>query len=196
MTSDLMVGVAALGTAVAAIWGLWKWRSELKGKVQFDAARNLAKATYSLRNAVERARSRYIDGREFPDDFHSNPAAPASDRARAYEQVFARRWEPVWEALDAFDAATLEAEVFWGEEGLRAAAEAMRRAVRELQAATDAFVSNEAVGGEDFKQDRDFGKLIRSTVFGNPGDSENDFAAKMGDAVEDIEKQLRPYLLR
>lgn len=112
MASDLMVGLAAIGTAGAAIWGLWKWRTELAGKAKFDAARNLAKATYSVRNAVAQARSRFIDGREFPADdldHDETGGAPTAKAGHAYWHVFDRRWEPVWEALAAFDAATLEA---------------------------------------------------------------------------------------
>lgn len=195
MTSDLVVGLAALVTAVAAVWGLWKWRSELAGKAKFDAARNLAKATYGVRNAVERARSRLIDDREFPAGFHEGPSVSPIDKARAYEQVFARRWEPIWAALDGFDAASLEAEVFWGKE-LRDTTYAMRKALRELQVAADAFVANEANAGEDFEHDRELGKRMRSTLFASPSETGNAFSRQLEDAVKRIEDQLRPHLLR
>ena len=40
---DVFVGGAAVTTAVVAVIGLNKWRKELEGKTEFDAARGLVK---------------------------------------------------------------------------------------------------------------------------------------------------------
>lgn len=51
IVKDVLVGVAAATTAVAAVIGLRSWSRELKGKAEFEAARNLARATYKVRDA-------------------------------------------------------------------------------------------------------------------------------------------------
>ena len=194
--SDVVVAVAAGATAYAAVRGLRSWRRELEGRAHFDVARGLIKAAFRLRNELERARSRFIHASEFPETFNvGSSSTPPEETARAYGHMFARRWEPIWPALQEFDAYSLDAEVLWGE-NLRTAAQMLRDAVAKLRAATDAYVANEESGGEDFKTDRNFGQRIRNEVFETYGEAVNPLSQQVAAAVTRIEDEVRPYFRR
>jgi len=197
IVGDAIVAISALGTASAAIWGLRSWHRELQGKAQFDVARSLIKATYSLRNELQYARSRLILAQEFPVGFHEEADSRTSraKKAAAYQHMFARRWEPIWPALKEFDAYSLEAEVFWGDD-IRTATGALRDAVTKLRTAADAWIANEASEGEDFRSDDAFAKQIRAEVFASPAKAHDPLSKQIADAVVSIESHVRPHLLR
>ena len=54
---DVLLGLAAATTAVVAVIGLKNWSRELKGKAEFEIARNMIRATYKLRNELQICRS-------------------------------------------------------------------------------------------------------------------------------------------
>jgi len=194
--SDLALAVAALITAGTAVLGLRSWRREVHGRARFEAARGLARATYALRNELERVRSPFISATEFPEGYFSRAStATADENAKAYSHLFARRWEPLWQALKDFDAQTLEAEVFWGQQA-RTASDSLIRAVTQLQAATESFIANEQAGNMDFETDRDFGMRVRQDLFASRGNAENELSKHIAKAVAAIEALLTTHLMR
>ena len=82
----------------------------------------------------------------------------------------------------------------WGA-GIRAQTDALRQCVRELNVAIDAVINDKAVGGENFKTDRDFGKAMRSTVAASRDDDKNELSQKINKAINGIEDEIRPRLL-
>ena len=58
---DIFLAIAAAITAIVAVMGLRSWSRELKGKAEFEAARNLALATYKLRDALRECRSPFYE---------------------------------------------------------------------------------------------------------------------------------------
>lgn len=194
---DVLLGAAAVTTAVVAVLGLRKWRQELEGKAHFDVARNLIRATYRLRDEIRTCRSPFYSAYEFPEGYgKGGPGAErsAEEEARAWIHIYKNRWDPVWKALQDFDSHTLEAEALWGA-AIRTKTDALRQCVRELNAAIDAVIRDKASGGEDFK-DREFGKEMRSMVAASPGDEKNAFNQTMAKAIPGIEEELRPHLRR
>ena len=53
---DIIVGLAAISTAIVAWRGLSTWRRELKGKADFEVATNILQAVYATRMLVSRIR--------------------------------------------------------------------------------------------------------------------------------------------
>lgn len=110
---DILVGIAAGTTALAAVIGLRScWSRELKGKAEFEGARNLARATYKLRDALRHCRSPFYSGDEFPEETvwdRQDEQGEASKRAYVYEN----RFDPVRNAIQEFDSSVLEAEALW-----------------------------------------------------------------------------------
>jgi len=102
---------------------------------------------------------------------------------------------PYGEAMQEFDVSVLEAEALWGKP-IREATDSLRKVVREVNVAIDAFIADAASGGEDFSSDRDFGKKMRSIVSALPTNPENELNKKLAAAVQAIDDQLRPHLQR
>ena len=193
---DVLLGGAAVTTAIVAVVGLNKWRKELEGKTGFDAARGLIKATYRLRDQLQICRSPFYSAHEFPEDYKGAAGGHSKEEeTRAWVHIFKNRWDPVWNAIQEFDAQTLEAEALWGS-GIRAKTDALRQCVRELNVAIDAVINDKATGGENFKADKEFAKSMRSIVAATRDDDKNELNQKIAKAIRGIEDEIRPHLRR
>lgn len=193
---DVFLGIAAATTAIVAVIGLKNWSRELKGKAEFDVARNLIRATYKLRDELKNCRSSFINAYEFPDGYQGTVGKPShQEEAQAWAHVYKNRWGPICSAIQEFDSHTLEAEALWGKE-IRTRTDHLRQCVKELNVAIDAVISDKAGGGEDFRTDREFAKKMRSTVSASPNDEQNDLSKKTATAIGAIEEQIRPHLRR
>ncbi|PWN56175.1 hypothetical protein [Abyssibacter profundi] len=140
--SDIIVGLAAFMTAVAALCGLSTWRTEIAGQAHFEAARKLNLATFRLKGAIETCRHPVFAVSEFPPGDY--PTAGAEERRRNFERythAYRNRWEPVQEAFAEFNSIAVECEALWGHECVRAAA-AMRRRVFQLRDAISQYLSS------------------------------------------------------
>ncbi len=196
LVKDVLLAGAAVATAVIAYLGLHKWRQELQGKTNFDAARNLIRAAYKLRDKIQDARSPLYLAHEFPESYNEITGSRPSDKeATGWSHAYSKRMQPVWPALEEFDGQTLEAEALWGEP-IRAKTNALRACLGELNAAMQADIADKASGGEDFKANRDFGKAMRAVVASTRDDMTNDFNNKLATAMTGIEDEVRSHLRR
>ncbi len=193
---DVLLGLAAATTAVVAVIGLKNWSRELKGKAEFEIARNMIRATYKLRNELQICRSPFYSAHEFPEVYNGmSRTASAEEEAKAWIHIYKNRWAPVWAALQEFDTYTLEAEALWGVT-VRAKTDEMRQCVKEVNIAIDAVIRDKASSGEDFKCDREYGKQMRSIVAASRDDAQNELSQRIGKAINGIEEQIRPHLRR
>jgi hypothetical protein len=195
VAKDILVGLAAVTTAVVAVFGLSKWRQELEGKAHFESARNLIRATYRLRDELRNCRNPFYSTHEFPEGYKGRLGEHSTEEeTRAWIHIYKNRWAPVWTALQEFDSHTLEGEALWGS-AIRTKTDALRKCVRELNAAMDAVIRDKASGGQDFK-DREYGKEMRSIVAAPADDDKNALNQKIGQAINRIEDELRSHLRR
>lgn len=192
---DVLLGAAAVTTASVAVVGLKRWRHELRGKAEFEAARALARATYKLRDELAACRSPFVHAYEFPPLYSSSANRTAQQEAEGWAHVYKTRWEPVWSAIQDFDAQALEAEALWGT-AARDKTQALRSCVKELNVAIEAIIDDKAVGGHNFATDREFGKRMRATVFASHNDQSNELSNSIASAVKGIEEELRQHLAR
>lgn len=190
---DVLLGGAAVVTASVAVAGLKRWRLELRGKADFEAARLLARATYKLRDELAICRSPFVQAEEFPPSYHASPKRTAQEEGWAH--VYKTRWEPVWMAIQEFDTQSLESEALWGESA-RQKTQALRACVKELNVAIEAFLDDKVAGGQNFATDPDFGKRMRETVSASGNDQSNPLSQGIAAAVKGIEEMLRPHLAR
>ncbi len=197
LAKDIFLSLAAITTAIVAVLGLRKWRQELEGKAHFEAARNLIRSTYRLRDAIRTCRNPFYSAHEFPEGYKGAMGARITDdeEARAWAHIYKNRWTPVWGALQEYDANTLEAEALWGSD-IRTKTDSLRQRLRELNAAIDAILSDKASGGQTFKEDRDFGKEMRSIAAASPDDVQNELNQKIKQDISGIEQELRHHLRR
>ena len=112
---DVLLGGAAVATASVAVAGLKRWRLELCGKADFEAARALAQATYKLRDELAICRSPFVRGHEFPPSYQAIPKQTAREEKEGWADVYKNRWAPVLTAIQEFDTHSLESEALWGE---------------------------------------------------------------------------------
>jgi hypothetical protein len=193
---DALLAIAAATTAVVAVVGIKNWSRELKGRAQFEAARGLARAVYRLRNELRYCRSPFIAASEFPAGYGGALGKPSpEDEATAWTHVYMNRWRSVASTLEEFDTADLEAEALWGA-SIRRSTDALRHCVGKLRAGIDSFLSDKSAGGDHFKGNPEFGVQIRRVVPGSASDPENTLSKEIEEAIQSIEKELRPHLRR
>ncbi|AIF98278.1 hypothetical protein [Alteromonas australica] len=193
---DVCLSIAAITTAFVAISGLKSWRKELRGKADFEVARGLIRATYKLRDELTYSRSPFTSANEFPEGYDPLNKTPEKE-AEAWAYIFTNRWKPISDAVQEFEAQTLEAEALWSK-SIKDIAFELRRCSRTLRVAMEAMVSNTASDNEDFKSDSEFGEKIKSEIWQGWGGSKgnDELGDKILTAVENIEKELRPHLKR
>ncbi|MBM3358681.1 MAG: hypothetical protein FJY54_13270 [Betaproteobacteria bacterium] len=193
VAKDIIVSVAAIVTASVAAYGINKWRRELSGKAHYDAAHGLLKATYKLRDAIAGARSPLILAGEFPSGYGGAMAKPSNDEeAQAYAYVYRNRWKPIWDALEIYDSAALEAEAVWGDP-VKSSTERFRRCLNTLQTSNDFHVDYVRSGGTNL--DRDFTKKVRADISASRG-SDDPLSQEIRDSIAAIEAQVKPVLKR
>jgi len=192
---DIALSGAAITTATVAIIGLKSWSRELKGKAEFEVGRALILATYKLRDELKHARSPWISGHEFPEDYPVNSKDRTPEKeAKGYAYVYSNRWKPVAEAIQGFETQALEGEALWGKP-MRDKTNEMKQCARNLQVSIDAFIYNKAEDGESFRSDRDFGKSVQSDVSAG-NEKENKLTIQISNAVAALEEEIRPHLKR
>ncbi|MGR5242716.1 hypothetical protein ACPV36_17630 [Photobacterium damselae] len=193
---DVALSGAAITTATVAILGLKSWSRELKGKADFEVGRALILATYKLRDELKYARSPFISSHEFPDDYpqNANNYRTPEIEANAYAHVYSTRWKPVAKAIQEFETQALEGEALWGET-IRDKTNEMKECARNLQSSIDAFINNKVENGEIFKNDREFGKSVRSDLY-STHDDKNKLTIQISNAVKALEEEIRPRLKR
>lgn len=192
---DSLVGGAAITTAVVAVSGLNNWRRELRGRIEFETARNLIKATYQVRDKLQASRSPYVLVNEFPTDYPGDYNATVEQKLQAWSYIYNNRWAPVREALKDFDIYALEAEALWGSD-IRVEADNLRHCAVKLQTAMQAFIDNKEQQGEDFRLDKEFAKEVNSDLYYIATNADNPLSNKIKNVVHAIEVVVRPHLRR
>lgn len=195
VAKDIVLAVAAIVTASAAWLGLTKWRDELRGRVNFDVARGLARATYRLRDELRSARSPLIRGAEFPPGYKGQPGSTGQAEAQAWAYVYKNRWEPVAQALREFEAQSLEAEALWGAE-IRELCQTLGKCALELFISMETMIEDKVAGGQNFASDREFGVRVRADVSASASAKDNPLSNRIAAAVGGIEARLRGHLSR
>ncbi|MDB4262786.1 hypothetical protein N9842_01115 [Porticoccaceae bacterium] len=193
VTKDIILIFAAIATAHVAIKGLQSWSRELKGKADFEVARNLIRSVYKLRDELRYCRSPWVTMGEFPEDYDSNNKTSEIE-AKAYAFIYSNRWKPVATALQDFESQALEAEALWGS-AFKPKTDELRQCARNLQVALEADISNKFSAGENFRCDPEFGKTIKSEIWATH-DEKNALTLKISYAIDEIEKDVRPHFKR
>jgi hypothetical protein len=191
---DIALAAAACMTGYVAIVGLNAWQRELKGRANFDVARQLAKSVYVLRDQVSYCRSPFTAAQEFPKDYQGRLANHTSkEEGDAWAHVYANRWVSVDKSVQDFDTASLEAEALWGHEVKVQCAE-LRGCVRALQVDIEMFIMDKYSGGQSFKN-VEFARKIESGIWDIKSD-DNELTQRINKAIAGIEAFLRPHLSR
>jgi hypothetical protein len=183
---ELLIGVAALITSIIAFMGLSTWREQLRGKTDYDIARNYLKSTLHLRNELQGVRNPMISlneqasaVKEKGDQFSSSLMTENQKQNMA---VYSVRWDKVIKAWQKLDDDILEAEVSWGSSAERVS-RPLIACTRELHSAVYLFLSG-------------YSTVLKDNIIYNQGsqDTPDEFSKKILSSVEKIEEFLAKYL--
>ncbi|MGA2505239.1 MAG: hypothetical protein ABSG01_14225 [Anaerolineales bacterium] len=194
-----LVTIASIGIAgYVALRGLQAWRDQLKGTSDYQLAKRLLKATYQLRNALQRVREPFIKPGEFAYAVkEAQLDIKSSDKdfhAASTAAVYQMRWKPVVEASQALDLEALEAETVWGPD-VRAAITTIWINVNTLNNALGAFL--EDMGSPFLTLDEEYRKHFRSIVYSVTDDPENDpYLKSLTSAIKVIEEIAHRYITK
>jgi hypothetical protein len=109
---DIILILTALTTAIVAIFGITKWRSEFKGKTYFEVSFKFLKSVYKLRDNFLALRANFIS---------INELLPNDNDIKNYEYenrrfVINNRLKPFNEAYNEFNSILPEIEALFGKE--------------------------------------------------------------------------------
>ncbi|NII09674.1 hypothetical protein [Oleiagrimonas sp. C23AA] len=191
---DLAVSGAAVFSATIAWRGLNRWKQEQTGKVQFEVARQLARATNKYRNAINDARAVVTLAAEFPKDYD---AANHTDEeeAAAWGHVFNNRFSQLRDAAVELQTIGLEAEVLWGEEAKRRV-DALIYCVSKLRIGMESRLRQYGDGSGRRPYQNEAIRKNDDIVFGSTEftDVENPFTEEVKAKLNDMQDFLKAHL--
>lgn len=112
---DIVVAISTASMAILAYRGITTWRKELKGKAEYQLAKNVLKAVYKVRDAFKIVRHPFIYSYEYPEKMTDHSGHLKSEYN--YEgtlNVYEKRFEKLDEAFRDLEEKHFDAQVEWG----------------------------------------------------------------------------------
>jgi hypothetical protein len=190
---DLATAIAAGVASIVAIIGLTTWKRRLKGTTEYDLARRVLEATFSLRDAIRYVRNPIIFSNEeyeslkmvYPDVSEEQ----LDDEYLRKSAVLNRRWEKVLDANYDFDIVSIEAEVLWENE-IKDRLNAIHGRVASLYSAIKLYLTYLP---SERPKDKVVAENFRKIAFGHR-DEEDKFNNELEMRIINVEEYLRQYL--
>ncbi len=196
VTRDILGILSTAILTVIAVLGLYTWKSQLKGKTEYELARRLLRAVFRTRDAIILVRHIYASPSEIAaalqeagieidqrnPDFHS----------QSQDVLYRRRWKAIQEALAELDIEAFEAEVIWGTEA-RTVLLPLRQQIGKLRTHLELYLrSLRASPGQAqvFNMDK-VDEVIFDSHDLTDTDSVNAFTVDTAEAIKRIENYLR-----
>ncbi|MFZ1416491.1 MAG: hypothetical protein WAS73_18225 [Defluviicoccus sp.] len=203
MTSlrDVVLAFAAFVGAYVGYRGLNTWQRQVRGNIEYQAARITLNTVYELRDAISCVRNPLMLLRHeanIPEDSVRNLTPEESVRNLTPEekawnarvQEFQRRLEPVQKAIAKLDASILEAETLWGPE-IRNKTASLRGLAVELIGNIEDYLeifhpkNNQRVENDSIN-------ILRRKLYRTGKDDE--FGRRLQETIREIEDQIRPHI--
>ena len=192
---DILVALAAAAAALFAYLGLSAWRKELKGKAEYQLAKDVLKSVYKVREAFKHVRNPIIYQYEFPEDMRDHHGHLKSEHD--YEgtaHVYEKRWEKMAEAFGELEQHHLAAQVEWGPE-FQDVIVKLRSCRIELQVALQQMLERKKNPREALLMKSEERAEEKSVMYHLGSDSKHDkFTPQIDEAINDFEKWLRPHI--
>lgn len=194
---DVILGLSVISAAIFAYLGLTTWRKELKGKSEYQLAKEVLKSTYKVRDAFMHVRSPAIYQYEYPEEMLDAQGYLKQEHDYAGSvHVYQKRWEMMVRDFSELEEHNLEAQVEWGAEFQNVIAK-LRYCKAELQIAIQQMLERK-------KNPRNIGLTSvgadaeeRSVLYYHGADSKHDkFTSEINEAINEFEKWLRPHIKR
>lgn len=192
---DVIIGLSAASAAVFAYLGLSAWRRELKGKSEYELAKELLKSVYKVREAFKHVRHPAIYQYEYPEEMrdHHGQLKKENDH-KGTEHVYIKRWEKMDEAFGELEEHHLAAQVEWGPQ-FQDVIVKLRSCRAELLIAIQQMLERKKNPIESPLTTPDEKAEERSVLYHSGEDSKFDkFTPQINEAINEFEKWLRPHV--
>jgi len=194
IASDTIVGISALAAAVFAFMGVSTWRKQLKGKSEYERAKETLKSVYRVREAFRHVRAPYIFSSEYPEDLRDHHGSLKKEfEHKGMVAVYEARWKVLAEAFHELEEKALEAQVEWGPEfenvimPLRQCRSELLVTIQIMLERTKAPEDFEPISREESQKER--------AILYQVDDSKYDFfTPKINAAISEFETKLRPHI--
>lgn len=192
---DIVVAIAAALAALFAYLGLSTWRKELKGKSEYQLAKDALKSVYKVREAFKHVRNPAIFQYEYPEEMTNHHGhLKQENRHEGTAHVYQERWKKMDEAFSELESYHLDAQVEWGPEfqdvikDLRSCrAELLVAIQRMLERMKDTY-DREVLSIDEKAEER-------SVLYHLGTDSKHDkFTPDINAAIGKFEEWLRPHI--
>ncbi len=196
-TKDIIVAISAGGAALIAYKGLDTWHKELKGKSEYQLAKDVLRSVYKVREAFKHVRNHTIFGYEYPKDITERSGHLKQEhRYEGTAHVYETRWKIMDEAFSELEEKNLEALVEWGSK-FQDTIIPLRRCRSELLVAIQDMLERYKNPHEKNWKNREEQAEERSVLYHAGEDSKYDqFTPQINSAIDLFEKWLRPHISR
>jgi hypothetical protein len=187
---DILVGLSAVTATFFAYSGLNAWKKELKGKAEYQLAKEVLKSVYRVREAFKIVRNPSIFQYEYPEEMTGPFGHLESEHNHeGTAHVYDVRWKEMAKASIELEEYHLEAQVEWGSEFQDVIIE-LRHCQRKLLITIQKMLSQmknphiQIYSASEEEND----SILYS------GGTSNEFTAQIENAINEFEKWLRPHI--
>lgn len=195
VATDWISAATSLGTLIMAGYALTTWRGQLRGSTKHAIAQETATAARALRYAFYGARSRMIDGWEFPQPFTGLSGAGNEQLGDAYAHVYGNRFKELWPHVRAL--ADLRARCGEGlSDDVAKEVENLAMKARTLQFFMHEHVEQMRAGPEVVKMwtDQEFVKKVKSSVYADGDAPDDQYSREFEAQFQRLRRLLGQYL--
>jgi hypothetical protein len=113
---DIATIIATITASCVAIYGVREWKRQLRGKTDYEIARNYLKTVLSLRESMKNTRNPFISVQEMKESLSENGLDSEESRndKKMNRAVYSKRWEQISEKWIELELYLTDAEVSWG----------------------------------------------------------------------------------
>lgn len=192
---DVLVGLSVVTAAVFAYLCLSAWKKELKGKSEYQLAKDVLKSVYRVREAFKHVRNPAIYQYEYPEemrDHHGHLKREHDYEGKAH--VYEKRWEVMAKAFGELEEHHLEAQVEWGPKFQNRITK-LRSCHVDLMIAIQQMLERKKNPREAPLNKPEERAEERSVLYHLGKDSKHDkFTPEIDDAINEFERWLRPHI--
>jgi hypothetical protein len=181
--------------AGAAIYGVNKWWTQLKGKAEYELAKEVLKAVYRVREAFKYVRQPFTWSFEYPENMRD----PSGHLKREFEyegtkHVYQNRWKLLQDAFEKLGEKHLEAQVEFGSQYHEVIVPLFRCYTKLEAAIADLLESRKP--GRAYSESSDELAERQSTLYylGETPNKHDKFTPEINAAIKKFEDWLRPYV--
>jgi hypothetical protein len=194
-SKEQIVSISAVIGVFIAVSGLRTWRKELKGKSEYQKAKDILKAVYRVKNGFMVVRSPWMDSSEYPKEcFDENGYFKKGTEFEAHLYAYQTRMKSLEEAFVELENQTLDAQVEWGKEFVGVIIPFRLYRHQLVMAIQNHLQTKKLNGGRELSPEER--KDIRPKLYYICEDDAtiDPFTAQINQAIEGFEKRLRPHI--